>query len=465
VVGSVALRAGCLIGTRASLTSGSAQHVQQADGRWASDRSMFRAIEIGRNTWVGEGATVMADVGPGAIVSAGAVVSAPVPAGAVVAGNPARFVRQGTVVASAPEQAPTNRASAGGYVPFLDWLKFLGMFLIVYGHVAGASPLVAVRPILLKQLGVAMFLFAMAYSLARETRAPWTVAFNRLFEIYLYGIPLALLLTALAYPHLLISNYVPFVGGLNVIFDFFPANPTSWFIGTYIHAVLLWALVLRRVRVTPALIVTAGVGEIVIRAILMQTAGLFVSYMLLTNWITVFLLGAAAARDRQSVHLSRQEAGAAAAVLVAGLAAWVVFGARLPFEPTFPFMRLRVWTPFPAALLVSTMVTATYVGMTLAVVTITRALSAPGFVRFFARNTLIIFLAHMPVFYAVAPWLIARGVSHPIRAGILVAICMPGLALVSEAVRKVTRPRELRERVLRRRAAGDAVGLATTPRI
>lgn len=94
VVGSVKLLRGCLIGTRASLLSGSAQHELRPDGRWgSSDAASFTEIEIGRNAWIGEAAVVMADVGDGALVSAGAVVSAAVPPGVVVAGNPARFVR------------------------------------------------------------------------------------------------------------------------------------------------------------------------------------------------------------------------------------------------------------------------------------------------------------------------------------------------------------------------------------
>lgn len=94
VVGSARLQRGCLIGTRASLLSGSAQHERLPDGRWGpANAASFKEIEIGRNAWIGEAAVVMADVGEGALVSAGAVVSAAVPPGVVVAGNPARFVR------------------------------------------------------------------------------------------------------------------------------------------------------------------------------------------------------------------------------------------------------------------------------------------------------------------------------------------------------------------------------------
>ena len=112
VIGSAYLRTGCLVGTRASLLSGAGQHELDADGRWASvDRAAFQQIEIGEHTWIGEAATVMADVGNGSAVAAGAVVSAPVPPGVIVAGNPARFVRK------ARREAAAEPAQIAGSAP------------------------------------------------------------------------------------------------------------------------------------------------------------------------------------------------------------------------------------------------------------------------------------------------------------------------------------------------------------
>jgi acetyltransferase-like isoleucine patch superfamily enzyme len=106
VVGSARLRRGCLIGTRASLLSGSAQHERREDGRWGStDAARLQEIEIGEHAWIGEAAIVMADVGAGAQVAAGAVVLAAVPPGIVVAGNPARFVRDTGQAASSQRRS------------------------------------------------------------------------------------------------------------------------------------------------------------------------------------------------------------------------------------------------------------------------------------------------------------------------------------------------------------------------
>jgi acetyltransferase-like isoleucine patch superfamily enzyme len=95
LVGSAWIGENTLIGSRASLLSGGRQHEWLPTGRWSGvDEHRLRRLVIGANTWIGEGAIIMADVGEGCMVAAGAVVSSPVPPGVMVAGNPARFVRR-----------------------------------------------------------------------------------------------------------------------------------------------------------------------------------------------------------------------------------------------------------------------------------------------------------------------------------------------------------------------------------
>jgi len=110
VIGSIRLRKGCLIGTRANLLSGSMQHVVGPDGGWQpGDPPYLAGIEIGQHAWIGEAALIMATVGEASVVSAGAVVSAPVAAGVVVAGNPARFVRRVRLETPPAETNPDER--------------------------------------------------------------------------------------------------------------------------------------------------------------------------------------------------------------------------------------------------------------------------------------------------------------------------------------------------------------------
>ena len=44
--------------------------------------------------------------------------------------------------------------------PFVDWMKAIGLILIVYGHVAHASTVWIAPPIYIKQFGVTFFIFA-----------------------------------------------------------------------------------------------------------------------------------------------------------------------------------------------------------------------------------------------------------------------------------------------------------------
>lgn len=117
----------------------------------------------------------------------------------------------------------------------------------------------------------------------------------------------------------------------------------------------------------------------------------------------------------------------------------------LPFVRTFPFMKLDVGEAATGALLVSAMVSSIYLGVTKLAYRALRSQPAPAAVRFVARNTLIVFLAHMPLYYAL--WPVLGSWPPLLRSVVYMVICLPGLAWASEGIRKVVRPRELRERV------------------
>ncbi|CAN5916886.1 acyltransferase [soil metagenome] len=94
-LGLVTFGDGVLIGSRASVLSGGKQHRLGSDGRLTPfQRSSADRVRIGAETWIGEAAVVMADVGNQCIVGAASVVSRPMPDGCLVVGNPARFVRK-----------------------------------------------------------------------------------------------------------------------------------------------------------------------------------------------------------------------------------------------------------------------------------------------------------------------------------------------------------------------------------
>ena len=53
----------------------------------------------------------------------------------------------------------------------------------------------------------------------------------------------------------------------------------------------------------------------------------------------------------------------------------------------------------------------------------------------------------MPVYFAIAPWVEAHASSGFMRSAIFLTVCLPGLALFSEGVRRIVRPVALRDRV------------------
>jgi hypothetical protein len=92
-------------------------------------------------------------------------------------------------------------------------------------------------------------------------------------------------------------------------------------------------------------------------------------------------------------------------------------------------------------------VTLLYTAYTWSIYRITRPLPDWAPVRFFARNTLFIFIAHMPIYFALQPWLASR-IGKSLSSVILFLVCFVGLALVSETLYRVVRPTVLRDWVL-----------------
>jgi acetyltransferase-like isoleucine patch superfamily enzyme len=92
VIGNAFIGEGSMIGSRVSIPSGRRQHFDD-EGRLSDEGGRFEIVRIGKGSWIGEGAIVMADVGDRCVVAAGAVVGDRVPDDSLAAGNPARIVR------------------------------------------------------------------------------------------------------------------------------------------------------------------------------------------------------------------------------------------------------------------------------------------------------------------------------------------------------------------------------------
>lgn len=332
--------------------------------------------------------------------------------------------------------------------PFIDWMKAAGMLLIVYGHVVGGVSNVITPPIYQKQLGVAFFLFIAGFSLARDVRPPRQLVVTRLFEILLIGTLFALVSTVASFAaggRGQLSNYLPILGGVNVVRNGFPANPTTWYIGTYLHVIVLWAVAVRHLAVTPRVIVTSLVAEIAIRAVLWPWAGGFVAYMLLTNWMTPFLLGVYAARR----PLDAAYPAWASVVAAVAVSLPLISGLVWSYDTDFPFRGLPAAGAL-APLVTSLGVTMLYTGATWLAFRVTATLPRSSVVEFLSAQTIVVFVAHMPVYYAlnamIGHW------PRALRAVPLLLACYPALALAGAGLYRWLRPAELKAWTVRRLA-------------
>lgn len=94
VLGDVTLEDDVLLGSQVSVMNGAGQHgIERLDTPIREQPGVWPRVTIGRDTWVGDRAVIMADVGAHCVIGAGSVVSKPLPDYAIAVGNPARIVR------------------------------------------------------------------------------------------------------------------------------------------------------------------------------------------------------------------------------------------------------------------------------------------------------------------------------------------------------------------------------------
>jgi virginiamycin A acetyltransferase len=92
IIGNSRIESGVLISDNVSVLTGSRHHIRNAAGQLVV-APPHTPVTIGRNTWIGAGAIVMASVGSSTNVGAGAVVVKSLPDSATAVGIPATVVR------------------------------------------------------------------------------------------------------------------------------------------------------------------------------------------------------------------------------------------------------------------------------------------------------------------------------------------------------------------------------------
>jgi acetyltransferase-like isoleucine patch superfamily enzyme len=93
-LGDVILEDDVLLGSHVSIMNGGAQHsIERLDLPIREQPGSWPRITIGRDSWIGDRAVVLANVGKHCVIGAGSVVTQAIPDYAIAVGSPARIIR------------------------------------------------------------------------------------------------------------------------------------------------------------------------------------------------------------------------------------------------------------------------------------------------------------------------------------------------------------------------------------
>jgi len=109
IIGWAEIEDYALIASRVSIPSGQhVHHFDRTDIPIALQGGTKVPIRIGRGSWIGEGAIIMADVAEECVIGAGAVVTKPIPPWSIAVGVPARVIRSRKPACEEPDGRPDN---------------------------------------------------------------------------------------------------------------------------------------------------------------------------------------------------------------------------------------------------------------------------------------------------------------------------------------------------------------------
>jgi acetyltransferase-like isoleucine patch superfamily enzyme len=116
-LGDVTLEDDVLLGSHISIMNGGAQHgIERLDIPIREQPGTWPRITIGRDSWIGDRAVILADVGKHCVIGAGSVVTRPIPDYAIALGAPARVLRYRNEAAPEP-LSPNGQPAAEEAVP------------------------------------------------------------------------------------------------------------------------------------------------------------------------------------------------------------------------------------------------------------------------------------------------------------------------------------------------------------
>jgi virginiamycin A acetyltransferase len=92
-IGKCRIESHCTLGSNVHVMSGKHQHYFDNPGLPVQEQGgVLEKVVVGEDTWIGNGALIMANVGKKCIIGAGSVVTGDVDDFSIVAGNPARII-------------------------------------------------------------------------------------------------------------------------------------------------------------------------------------------------------------------------------------------------------------------------------------------------------------------------------------------------------------------------------------
>jgi acetyltransferase-like isoleucine patch superfamily enzyme len=93
-LGDVTLEDDVLLGSHVSVANGGAQHgIARLDIPIREQPGVWPRIRIGKDSWIGDRAVILADVGKHCVIGAGSVVTNAIPDYAIAVGVPAKVIR------------------------------------------------------------------------------------------------------------------------------------------------------------------------------------------------------------------------------------------------------------------------------------------------------------------------------------------------------------------------------------
>ena len=115
IIGDVTLEDDVLVASGVSIANGPAQHgIERLDVPVREQPGEWPRITIGRDSWIGERAVVLANVGKHCVIGAGAVVTRDVPDYAIAVGVPAKVVSSRLPAGLAESLADSDESTEAG---------------------------------------------------------------------------------------------------------------------------------------------------------------------------------------------------------------------------------------------------------------------------------------------------------------------------------------------------------------